>query len=390
MTTGETTESLHTASADSDRALPFGLLAYLGAGASMLVCYGKTILVAIGILSLNIHFNPHVQAVLMWGLGTVAVFGLVQDRKAHQKNYPVILGAVGVLVIIATLYTHYSETIELSGYIMLLAAAFLNQNIFLSHLNKQVELQARELEELNSSLEERVQEQVNEIERLDRLKRFLAPEVAALITDQGKDSLLDSHRRFIAALFCDLRGFTAFSEGMEPEEVINVLQTYHQRLGRLVAEKEGTIVHRAGDGLMVVFNDPISCDEPVVKAVQLAVEMHRAFADINQKWDKLGYELGFGVGVASGYATLGVVGFEGRYDYTANGNVVNLAARLCDQAENGQILVNQKTYVEIESSVEAQPVGELQLKGVGKSVTAFNVTGLVDEHETVETSSSVV
>ncbi len=373
MTTGETTESLPTTSVDSDRALPFGILAYLGAGASMLVCYSKAILVAIGILGLNIHFNPHVQAVLMWVLGTVAVYGLVQDRKAHHKNYAVILGAAGVILIIATLYTHYSGTIELSGYIMLLAAAFLNQNIFLSHLNKQVVLQARELEDLNSNLEKRVEEQVNEIERLDRLKRFLAPEVARLITEEEEKSLLQSHRAYIAAVFCDLRGFTSFSVNMEPEEVMGVLQAYHENFGQLVADHGGTLTHRTGDGMMVFFNDPLPCEEPVFKAVQLALSMRQSFSDMNKDWEKHDYKLGFGVGIASGYATLGVIGFEKRYDYTANGNVVNLAARLCDEAGDGQILISRKAYVEVDARVEVEPIGDLTLKGFSTPITTYNV-----------------
>jgi len=344
----------------------------------MLVCYGKTMLLAsLGILGMNIpDINPHVQAVLMWVLGMVAVYGLLQDRKVHHKNYPVVLGALGVIVIILTLYAHYSSAIELSGYILLLTAAFLNQNVFLSELSRQVGKQAREVKELNQDLEERVQVQVGEIERLNRLKRFLAPEVARLVTEEQEKSLLQSHRAYIAAVFCDLRGFTSFSASMEPEEVMGVLQTYHNELGKLVAEAGGTIDHRAGDGLMVFFNDPLPCDEPVFKAVQLALDMRKKFSDLNLKWKKYGYELGFGVGIGGGYATLGVVGFEGRFDYTANGNAVNLAARLCDEAQDGQILIDHKAFVEVEEKINSEPIGSLMLKGFTGEIKAHNVLDL--------------
>lgn len=366
-----TPRSQQSAAVDTQRAPPFGLLAYLGAGASLLVCYGKAILVAtVGGLGMDVvYLNPHVQAILMWVLGTVAVYGLVQDRKVHRKNYPVIIGAVGVVVIIATLYTYYDSAVELSGYLLLLTAAFLNQNIFLSQLNGQVA-------ELNNNLEQRVQDQVHEIDRLGRLKRFLAPEVARLVTEEQEKSLLQSHRAYIAAMFCDLRGFTSFSVNMEPEEVMSVLQTYHETLGQLVAEHGGTIDHRAGDGLMVFFNDPIPCEDPVLKAVQLGLDMHRAFEHMNEDWKKHGYELGFGVGIASGYATLGVVGFEGRYDYTANGTVVNLAARLCDEASDGQTLVSHKAHIEVDDQVSVESVGDLMLKGFSSPITAYNVLNI--------------
>ena len=344
----------------------------------MAVCYGKSILEAV--IGTDVpYLNPHIQAVLMWVLGTVAVYGLIQDRKTHNKTYPVVLGAAGVIVIIATLYTRYSSAIELSGYVMLLTAAFLNQNIFLHQLNKKVESQASELEELNSGLEKRVEEQVHEIERLNHLKRFLAPEVARLITEEKERSLLQSHRTYIAAVFCDLRGFTSFSARMEPEEVMGVLQEYHENCGQLVAEHGGTIDHRAGDGLMVFFNDPLPCEEPVFKAVQLALGMCQNFIDMNTRWKKHGYNLGIGVGIASGYATLGVVGFEGRFDYTANGNVVNLAARLCDEANDGQILISHKAYVELDELVVAEPIDDLILKGFDNAIKAYNICGLTAE-----------
>jgi len=240
-------------------------------------------------------------------------------------------------------------------------------------LHDQVEAQAGELADLNRGLEIRVDEQVTQIERLGRLRRFLSPQVADLIVQRGEDSLLHSHRRQIATLFCDLRGFTAFSETGEPEDVMNVLQSFHETMGRLIHEHEGTIDHRAGDGIMVIFNDPLPCEDPARRAVSLAVTMRGQMRELAAGWHKLGHELGFGVGVSFGYATLGMVGFEGRFDYTANGNVVNLAARLCDEAEDGQILLSERAYAALDGLVEAEPAGTFDLKGFHRSIAAYNV-----------------
>jgi class 3 adenylate cyclase len=362
--------------------LPFGALAYFGAGASLFVCYGKVVI--LGALSafgfVQLDFNPHLQAVLMWSLGAVAIFGLYRDRSYHGMNHPVVLGAIGVFIIVATLYTHYDRIIEVSGYILLVVAALLNQNARLSQLNREVESQARilsrqagELEALNQGLEERVSNQVDEIEKLARLKRFLAPEVAQIVLEDSQNAMLESHRSYIVALFCDIRGFTRFSESMEPEEVMQVLQQYHENMGRLSAEHGGTIDHRAGDGLMVFFNDPLPCDEPEMKAVELALEMRDLFNESNRAWLKQGYDLGFGIGVAAGYATLGLVGYQDRYDYTANGNVVNLASRLCDEAGDGQILLSSKTYIAVEDGIVADRLGDLELKGIFKPVPVYDL-----------------
>ena len=206
------------------------------------------------------------------------------------------------------------------------------------------------------------------------MKRFLSPEVADLVVAQGDRSLLESHRREVVALFCDLRGFTTFSENTEPEEVFDILQQYHQTLGRLVTEYGGTIDHRAGDGLMVFFNDPLPCDEPVRRAVELAFQAHENIRQLLQNWAKLGHQLGFGIGIAAGYATLGIVGDENRSDYTAIGNDINLASRLCDHAKDGQTLINQRAYREIEDSVEAQEVTGLDLKGVNRPQGVYSIT----------------
>ena len=239
-----------------------------------------------------------------------------------------------------------------------------------------LEAQTVKLSEWNQKLEERVNEQVKRIGRLDRLKRFLSPHVAELVTESNNESLLESHRQYITTLFCDLRGFTAFSENIEPEESMELLRSYHEEIGRLVFKFDGTIDHRAGDGLMVIFNDPVPCDAPVEQALNLAFAMRDRVRELAKVWQKRGYELGFGIGITSGYATLGIVGFEGRFDYTANGNVVNLAARLCDIAKNDQIIISQNVYSEIENLVDAKPLPDLHLKGIRRPVRAFNVVRL--------------
>ena len=363
--------------------VPFGTLAYFGAGASLFVCYGKVFILAV-IASFGfpqLDFNPHLQAVLMWLLGVIAVVGLYNDRPYHGRSYPLVLGALGVIVIIGTLYTQYHSVVEISGYILLVVAALLNQNARLQQLNREVETQAgqlsqqaRELAVLNRGLEQRVDSQGDEIEKLARLKQFLAPEVAQIVLEEQQGARLNSHRCYIVALFCDIRGFTRFSESMEPEEVMEVLQDYHTQMGRLVAEHGGTIDHRAGDGLMVFFNDPLPCEQPEMKAIDLALAMRDQFNDCNRAWKKQGYNLGFGIGIAAGYATLGIVGYQDRYDYTANGNVVNLASRLCDEADDGQILISSRTYLKVEEEVEADRLGDLQLKGIGKPVPVYDLS----------------
>jgi class 3 adenylate cyclase len=240
-------------------------------------------------------------------------------------------------------------------------------------LHDQVQAQAADLREWNETLERRVAEQVGEIDRLARLRRFLSPQVADAVISSGEEQALASHRALIATVFCDLRGFTAFSETAEPEEAMEVLQGYHHAMGELIHAHGGTIDHRAGDGIMVIFNDPLPCDDPAGVAVRMSIAMRERMAELGGQWRKLGHRLGFGVGVSLGYATVGIVGFEGRYDYTANGSAVNLAARLADEAEDGQILVSQRAHTAIEGAVSAESVGELSLKGFHGPVAAFAV-----------------
>jgi adenylate cyclase len=223
-----------------------------------------------------------------------------------------------------------------------------------------------------------VADQLAEIERIGRLKRFLSPQIADLVVSAGDDTVLQSHRRAITVVFCDLRGFTAFAETAEPEEVMAVLGAYHDVLGPLIHKYEGTLERFAGDGLNVLFNDPLPCLDPSLRAVRMALEMRDGVADLTAEWRKFGHELGFGVGIAHGYATLGRVGFDGRYDYAAIGTVVNVAARLCGEARSGQILVDGKVHAAIEAVADTEPVGELALKGIHRPIASFNVVAMAN------------
>ena len=242
-------------------------------------------------------------------------------------------------------------------------------------LHDQVQAQAADLATWNQTLEQRVEEQVVEIERIGRLKRFLSPQVAQLVSS-GDERVLESHRSDVTVVFCDLRDFTAFAEAAEPEEVMAVLRDYHASLGTLIDKFEGTIERFAGDGLLVLFNDPLPCPEPSLRAVRMAVEMRSEVAMLAAKWRLSGHELGFGIGIAHGYATLGCIGFEGRFQYSATGTVANLASRLCDSALNGQILVDAKVHAAVKTRAELEAVGELDLKGFRRPVPAFNVCKL--------------
>jgi adenylate cyclase len=241
-----------------------------------------------------------------------------------------------------------------------------------------LEAQSAQLAEWNRALEQRVADQLAELERMGRLKRFFSPQLAELIVSAGEDRLLESHRREVTVVFCDLRGFTAFAETSEPEEVMGVLREYHTTLGELIFHFEGTLERFAGDGLMVFFNDPIPCPDPAARAVRMAVAMRSRVGELSETWRKRGHQLDFGVGIAQGYATLGKIGFEGRFDYAAIGPVTNLAARLCGEAEGGQILISQRVYAAMETIAIAEPVGELSLKGFVKPVPAFSLHELKD------------
>ena len=219
-------------------------------------------------------------------------------------------------------------------------------------------------------------EQVEEVERLGRLRRFLSPQVAELILTSGNEALLQSHRREICVVFCDLRGFTAFSEVGEPEDVMNVLDGYHAAMGALIFEHGGTLKDIYGDGMMIFFNDPVPSEDPVGQAVRMAVDMQARVEELSREWRRRGYELALGIGIAQGYATMGQIGFEGRRDYGAVGSVVNLAARLCSEARGGQILLSARAFGHVDTVVSAEPVGPLQLKGFQQPITAYSVASL--------------
>jgi adenylate cyclase len=233
--------------------------------------------------------------------------------------------------------------------------------------------QAAELASWNKTLEQRVADQLGEIERMGKLRRFLSPQVADLIVASGMEKELDSHRREITALFCDLRGFTSFSETSDPEDVLMLLRDYHAALGQIIMKYGATVEHFAGDGVMVIFNDPVPIDRPELQAVQMALDMRDAIGTLSEKWRRLGHDIGFGIGISQGFATLGTIGFEGRFDYAAVGTVSNIASRLCDEAKAGQILISPRVLMAVEDEVKVEPVGELTLKGIRRPMTAYNV-----------------
>jgi adenylate cyclase len=231
------------------------------------------------------------------------------------------------------------------------------------------------LDEWNRTLADKVKQQVGELERMARLKRYLSPQIAEKILGDD-DNLFKTHRREITIVFLDLRGFTAFSDNSEPEEVMDFLRHYHAEMGKLVFKFDGTLERFVGDGIVVIFNDPIPCEDHVNKAARMAVEMRDRVKELRTAWRKRGYDLDLGVGFAAGYTTLGTIGFEGRMDYGTVGNLPNLAARLCAEAKGGQILTDQKTMSRLEDAFDAEPIQELNLKGINRPVVAFNVIAL--------------
>ncbi len=237
----------------------------------------------------------------------------------------------------------------------------------------QLEEQSQEIVKLNQHLEQRVADQVGEIERMGRLRRFLPPQVADLIVASGTEKQLESHRREITALFCDLRGFTGFSESSDPEDVMALLRQYHAAIGEILVKYSGTLERFAGDGVMVIFNDPVPVSNPALQAVQMALDMRVTIGALIEKWLRLGHDIGFGIGIAHGYATLGTIGFEGRFDYAAIGTVSNVASRLCDEAKPGQILISPRVMTAVEDAMVVELVGDFSLKGIRRPLSAYNV-----------------
>jgi class 3 adenylate cyclase len=210
---------------------------------------------------------------------------------------------------------------------------------------------------------------------MSRLRRFLPPQVADLIVASGTEKQLESHRREITALFCDLRGFTGFTESADAEDVMALLRDYHAAIGEIIIKYNGTLERYAGDGVMVVFNDPVPVENPALQAVLMALEVRDAIGSLTETWRRLGHEIGFGIGIAHGFATLGTIGFEGRFDYAAIGTVSNVASRLCDEAKPGQILISPRVLMKVESAVKVEPGGEFELKGIRRFLAAYNVIG---------------
>jgi len=248
----------------------------------------------------------------------------------------------------------------------------------IKQLHDQVEAQAVELSDWNKKLAQRVQEQIGQLERLGRLKRFFSPQLAELIVNGETDDPLKTHRCELTVVYLDLRGFTAFAETAEPEEVMNILHEYHAAMGKLILEYEGTLEHFAGDGMMIFFNDPVPVENAAERAARMALAMRERVKELTIKWRKLGHDLDFGVGIAQGYTTIGAIGFEGRWEYGAIGSVPNLAARLCGEAKPGEILISQRLLGGIEVLVDTESMGELTLKGFHRPVTAYNILCLKD------------
>ncbi|HEX6173808.1 MAG TPA: adenylate/guanylate cyclase domain-containing protein [Candidatus Binatia bacterium] len=377
---------------DDRTRLPFGVLATAATLLSLVSCYATRIELWIPALREPIAnwVNTHVQAAIIVATAAAAVVGLMLDRKHHRSITPFAVGCAGFVLIAWSMYAPFGKIDDIVGFVLLVSAVFLNQtkalhaltlnlksqNTEIERQHKLLEQQSAQLAEWNRTLSQRVDDQLSRIDRLGRLKRFFSPQLADLILEGNTQDPLKIHRREIAVVFLDLRGFTAFADRAEPEEVVEVLHEYHTAMGELIAEFEGTLERFTGDGIMVFFGDPIAVENPLERAVRLSLAMRDRIGTLTPRWNRRGYELGMGIGVSLGYATIGAIGFERRWDYAAIGRVTNLAARLCSEAQPGQILINQPSLDGMETVLEIESVGDLTLKGFQRPILVSNILGL--------------
>jgi class 3 adenylate cyclase len=389
-------ENLPASVARVVQALAFGerAVAYLQIDAALALVGAGGHLEAYGLAALRFGEPATEQAPFLEGLLPVAEAPYclpsieLANGRAADLHFHLDGGIVWVVLLDVTAERDAARRMQQKAYDMTLLQereAQLNRrleaaNAALLQTQRELEASREALAASNKTLEERVAAQVAEIERMGRLKRFFPPALAELIVSSGNERILESHRRDIAVLFCDLRGFTAFAESAEPEEVMELLHDYHGTLVPLIQAFEGTLDRFLGDGLIVFFNDPLPCPNPAERAVHLAVGMRDAVAGLAQTWRRRGHQIGFGIGAAQGFATLGQIGFEGRFDYSAIGTVINTAARLCDAAANGQILVTSRIAAAVAETADVREIGPLTLKGMSRPLAVSNVAGLKHDH----------